>query len=124
MKIELDHSGPGNNRIESYAEGRVTVAGEEYSSSIVITPTAIHPDWPPNHFSELERSHIEFIQSFSPEVLILGTGEQLLFPEQEIVSPLLENQTGYEVMDTGAACRSFNFLLGEGRVVVAALFMI
>ena len=67
---------------------------------------------------------MEDILLLSPEVLILGTGQSLVFPDDHILCPLIDNQIGYEIMDTGAACRSFNYLLGEGREVVAALFMI
>ena len=124
MKIELDHPGSSNNRVESYSEGQVTVAGETFQSSIVLSPDTIRTDYLPNNFTELARSHVESILSLSPEVVILGTGSKLLFPDEDILSPFISSQIGYEIMDTGAACRSFNFLLGEGRVAVAALFMI
>ena len=59
-----------------------------------------------------------------PEVLLIGTGQKLVFPDQKILLPLYHAGIGHEIMDTGAACRSYNFLVGEGRHVAAALFMI
>ena len=124
MKIELDYTGINTNRIESYSKGQIRVNGETYHSSLVIAPDSIQKDILPENFGDLTKSHIESIQPLSPEVLIIGTGQKLLFPDEDILSPLINNQTGYEIMDTGAACRSFNFLIGEGRVVVLAVFML
>jgi len=67
---------------------------------------------------------MEQIMSLDPEIVILGTGRELHFPAESITRPLAENNIGLEIMDTGAACRSYNFLVGEGRRVVAALLMI
>ncbi len=124
MKIELDYTSNNTNRIESYSTGEIKVNGEFFNSNLVITPGSIYKDLLPGHISELTKSHIESIQDLDPEVLILGTGQNLVFPGEDVLSPLINSQTGYEIMDTGAACRSFNFLLGEGRIVVLALFML
>ena len=56
--------------------------------------------------------------------MLLGTGSRLHFPPAAVLMPLIAAQIGYEVMDTGAACRTFNVLAGEGRRVVAALLLI
>jgi uncharacterized protein len=59
-----------------------------------------------------------------PEVVILGTGVKLRFPPPSLTRALVEANIGLEVMDTGAACRTYNILMGDGRRVVAALLMI
>jgi uncharacterized protein len=59
-----------------------------------------------------------------PELLILGTGRRQRFPRAELLAPLAEAGIGWEVMDTGAACRTYNILMSEGRNVAAALLMI
>jgi uncharacterized protein len=41
-----------------------------------------------------------------------------------LLAPLVEAGIGWEVMDTGAACRTYNILMSEGRNVAAALLMI
>jgi uncharacterized protein len=56
--------------------------------------------------------------------VILGTGRRQRFPRTELLAPLVKARIGWEVMDTGAACRTYNILLGEGRNVAAALLMI
>ena len=59
----------------------------------------------------------------APEIVLLGTGAQFRFPEPALLAPLYKAGIGVEVMDTPAACRTYNILLGEGRNVVAALLV-
>jgi uncharacterized protein len=40
-----------------------------------------------------------------------------------VLAPLYQAGIGVEVMDTRAACRTYNILLAEGRRVVAALIV-
>jgi uncharacterized protein len=58
------------------------------------------------------------------EVVLIGTGKSLRFPRSELIAPLMASGTGFEIMDTAAACRTYNILMGEGRRVSAALLMI
>jgi uncharacterized protein len=60
----------------------------------------------------------------SPEIVLIGTGKTLQFPDHAVNAILLEQNIGVEIMDTGAACRAYNFLAGEGRLVIAALLRI
>ena len=124
MKIELDSLGPGRNRIDAYDVGQVTIANNVYHSSLLVSPDSIVSNWSPKIFSELDITHIEQIITLTPEIVILGTGKTLIFPPDSIMRPLIEHYIGFEIMDTGAACRSYNFLISEGRRVVAALLMI
>jgi uncharacterized protein len=123
MKIHLE-SGLGQNLIRSYAPGRVTINEEIYTRSLVVTPERIIADWPPASPAELRAGHFEMIASLRPEVVILGTGARLQFPAPNIIRPLVEAGIGIEVMDTGAACRTYNILMSDGRRVVVALMMI
>ena len=58
------------------------------------------------------------------EILLLGTGNSLRFPSPALLQPLMAARTGLEVMDTRAACRTFNILAAEGRKVAAAILLI
>jgi uncharacterized protein len=55
--------------------------------------------------------------------VLVGTGDALLFPDPASLADLHAARIGVEVMDTRAACRTYNILLGEGRNVVAALIL-
>ncbi len=123
MKIHLE-SGAGQNLVRAYAPGRVTINEQVYTTSLIVTPGQVVAAWPPVGFADLRSSHFETIVALKPEVVILGTGARLRFPAPALTRPLIEAGIGLEVMDTGAACRTYNFLMSDGRRVVAALLMI
>ncbi len=123
MKIHLE-SGLGQNLIRAYAPGRLTINEEVYTTSLIVTPRQVVAEWPPASFADLLAGHFEMIASLQPEVVILGTGARLQFPAPSLTRSLVEAGIGIEVMDTGAACRTYNFLMSDGRRVAAALLMI
>ena len=89
--------------------------------SCIISPKQLIDDWAPNSLDELLAEHLQAIVALAPEVVLLGTGETLDFPNTEILAELTSRQIGVEVMDTAAACRTYNILMNEGRNVVAGL---
>ena len=123
MKIEADIN-QGQHKIDAYAAGSITVAGIPYATNIIITPQAVIEGQLPGSVNSLAERHIMTMLEHKPEVVLFGSGKSLLFPADEICEMLYIRQIGFEIMDTGAACRAFNFLSGEGRQVVAALFLI
>ena len=124
MKLDIDDNREGYNKIESYSAGQVRISGRIWTRSLIVTPTLLRDDWPPSAIEALTTEDFGCLLEINPEVLIIGTGEKLVFPDQQILLPLYQAGIGHEFMDTGAACRSYNFLVGEGRHVAAALFMI
>ena len=124
MKIHLDTRSVEDHHIDAYQAGSIRVNGLEYTTSVIITPQKLYPDWPPQMFSDLATQHIEQIILLKPEIMIIGTGKQLQFPRPELIAQVFEHDIGFEVMDTGAACRCYNLLLSEGRNVAAGLMMI
>lgn len=123
MKIQLE-MGAGLNQIRAYAPGQVTINQTIYTRSLIVTPQRVIADWPPLTFAELDEAHFEVLAGLRPEVVILGTGARLRFPKPASLRALVEVNVGVEVMDTGAACRTYNILMGDGRRVAAALLMI
>lgn len=135
MKVSLDNSSA--NTIIAYDVGMVRVhtrPTEEESDnasrvrqltqSAIITPSTLVDDWQPRQAYELVAGHMQEILEFAPEIVILGTGRQLRFPANDVIEICYQAGAGVEVMDTGAACRTYNILAAEGRRVVAALIMI
>lgn len=121
--------------ITSYAPGSVTVAEprtpdarssstQTLTSSFVITPSQLLTDWPPQNVSALAAAHFTAILDAAPEVLLLGSGTRLTWPPPQLLTPLIEAGVGVEVMDSGAACRTYNILAADGRRVAAAILMI
>ena len=123
MHIQLETGGQAN-LIRAYAAGRITVGHDSYARSLIVLPGQIIADWPPQAFEQLAVAHLEALVSLGAELLILGTGRRQRFPRTELLAPLAAAGISWEVMDTGAACRTYNILMGEGRNVAAALLMI
>lgn len=123
MKIHLE-SAVGQNLIRAYAPGRITINEQVYTRSLIVTPQEIIVDWPPVFFADLLAGHFEALAAMRPEVIVLGTGRRLQFPAPPLTRSLVEASIGLEVMDTGAACRTYNILMSDGRRVAAALLMI
>jgi uncharacterized protein len=113
----------GSHLIESYAPGRIQIRGTSYTAGLIVTPDRIITEWGPQQPADLEPSHIAALAQLEPEVILIGTGARQLLPEPKVYAPALSLGIGVEIMDTGAACRTYNILLAEGRKVVAGLLM-
>jgi uncharacterized protein len=122
MKLSLDPLGHAYT-ITGYDRGQVVIAEEVLTRSVIVAPHRLLRDWPPQEFAELQCEHLEWVIRLEPEIVLLGTGARLRFPDPRITFPVHSRQVGLEVMDTGAACRTYNVLTAEGRRVVAALLL-
>ena len=109
--------------IVGHDNGVVQVNSERLVSSCVVAPDRLIRDWPPRHLDELEPSHLMQLAELEPEIVLLGVGARLRFPHPDLLRPLQQRGIGVEVMDTPAACRTYNLLKGDGRRVVAALII-
>jgi uncharacterized protein len=99
-------------------DGRVTL-----HRSFIITPEKVQRDWPIAGISQLKDVDIADLYNPEMEVLLLGTGRKLHFPSTDQLAALIKLGIGYEVMDSAAACRTYNVLVGEGRKVGAAIIL-
>jgi uncharacterized protein len=114
---------PGANLIESYGPGHVRINGRDYARSVAVSASRVSLDWGPDDVARLSAAHLEAVLAEDTQVLILGTGSRQRFPDPAVQHALLRRGIGVEVMDTGAACRTYNILVSEGRAVVAALLL-
>ena len=119
MKIAQDTT--GGNRFTGYGPGYVEVNRARHAQSLVVSADRIVLDWPATSAEALTADHIAALLALSPEIVLLGTGATFAFPEPALLAPLYKAGIGVEVMDTPAACRTFNILLAEGRNVIAAV---
>ena len=125
MRFSQDTSSHGYT-IHAVAANGVTVHSPEggaviLESSFIIGAEKLITDWQPRSIEQLTVGHFAAIIDLNPEVVLLGTGGRLRFPPPALLTPFMEAGIGCEVMDTAAACRTYNVLNGEGRRVVAAL---
>ena len=109
--------------IRAYEPGRIVVNDITFTQSLAITPEQLIQDWPPQNFQALQSSHLQQLIETETEIVLLGTGSQIQFPGPELQAIVMGCGIGLEVMDTEAACRTYNILSAEGRKVTAALIM-
>jgi uncharacterized protein len=121
-QLTLDDNS-ANYQIHAFKPGFIQVNDQVLTHSIIISANQLIENWEPQTFSELIKDHLDAILKLHPAILLLGTGETLQFPPLELYGDLINKGIGVEVMNTSAACRTYNALTAEGRDVVAALII-
>jgi uncharacterized protein len=109
--------------IRSVSDGRICIGENSYDHSIALTANTIIGEWSKMAVHELVESDFDELLAAEPEVIIVGTGVKNIFPPRELVFAMARRGIGLEVMDTTAAARTFNVLVGEDRQVAAVLFL-
>ncbi len=121
MKLSAE-SGSGNV-IRSFRSGELRLTEQTFDVHVILSATKIIRDWKPAAFSELSIADFEPAIALDPEIILFGTGEQQRFPDNALMTEIMRQGIAFEVMDTAAACRTFNVLVSEFREVVAALLV-
>ena len=98
--------------------------GEQWiHSNLIISAQNLLIDWNVSDPNSLTLADLELAISFEPELIILGTGNSVCIPNLDLMAEAANQGIGLEIMDTPAACRTYNVLVHENRAVVAALFL-
>jgi uncharacterized protein len=113
----------GANLIRRYGADFVTVGELDIRSSCLVTASTLTTDWQPSSVDELAREHLDALFALAPEVIVLSTGVQQRFPRAALRAEFATRKIGLEVMEVGAACRTYNVLVGEQRKVLAAILL-
>lgn len=113
----------GRQLIESYGDGAFKISGVVYTAPVIVFPeSCFSPDYFEADQSNFRLLREVFQTSYSPSVLLYGTGNNTnLIPEIEKEFVRQQNCV-LDIMNTGAACRTFNVLCAEDRRVAAVLF--
>jgi uncharacterized protein len=114
---------PGRAPIEAYGNGGFRFAGMSHRGSILCLPSGIRA-WEPAHPLDISSLQPALAEKEALDLLILGTGHRQELPAPALRRAFAEAGVALESMDTGAACRTYNVLLAEGRPVGAALIAI
>jgi uncharacterized protein len=120
--LNLDDN-PAKYYIQAFKPGTFQINQQLYHTSIIISANELIDAWPPQQINELKSEHLITIASSKPTILLIGTGAKLQFPAIETYGELINLGIGVEIMDTAAACRTFNALTSEQRNVIAALII-
>ena len=122
MKLQSDpHSGA--NTITGYGDGYIEINKIPYSHAVLLSSDGEILEWAVKSFEELSPADFTQMASLKPELIIIGTGKRQRFPKPELLKTLIDAKLGFEVMDSQAACRTYNILVGEGRQVLLALIV-
>jgi uncharacterized protein len=109
--------------ITAYDAEHIAVNGRRLTRSFLLTPQRLIEDWPPATFDSLSAADLDAVAALDCPIVLLGTGPRQRFPAPALLRPLIERRIGVEVMDSHAACRTYNILMAEGRDVAAALII-
>jgi uncharacterized protein len=121
MKFSKQSLG-NRNSIRGYDMRSVQVGERALTQNCLISAEHIEL-WDVSDVSQLTAAHFELPLQWQPEIILLGTGARLQFPTPQLIGQIMGRGIGFEVMDLGAACRTFNVLVAEDRRVVAALML-
>jgi len=136
MQFNQDHDAAAYT-VRSYSTGEInilapterqsgqTAAQQHYAitTSFIMTPHCLIEDWPPKSVAQLCGDDLKMVAELAPEVVVLGTGDTLRFPDSQLTIELMIQGIGVEVMATPAACRTYNILVNEGRNVALAMML-
>lgn len=110
------------NFIRAWEPGRVRVADRWVAGNVIVGTDRIIEGWTAIAPTELTIAALEPALELEPTIIVLGTGARGSLPDVELMEAVAACSVGLEIMNTPAACRTFNVLLQEQRRVVAALF--
>jgi len=122
MRFTQD-SGSSANLVRAYGPGELRINDDTYRSSIIVSASAVMVAPDICRVEDLAGLDPSRILALDPELILLGTGQRQIFPPASFRAEFLRAGIGFDVMDTGAACRTFNVLVTEQRRVVALLMV-
>ncbi|MFQ6003895.1 MAG: Mth938-like domain-containing protein [Woeseia sp.] len=109
--------------IRHFEPGVIKVGDRLLRRDLALTTDEVIDDWPATVIEQLTEDDFEPLFTSEPELILLGTGRQPVFPPRDLVFALARRGIGLEAMDTAAACRTFNILVSDGRRVAAVLIV-
>lgn len=122
--MKFTQQGPaGANLIRRYGADFIVIADEEIRRSCLVSAATLMRDWPPRRVEDLSPETLATIFEFAPEVVVLSTGVSQTFPRAALRAEFATRRIGLEVMEIGAACRTYNVLVSEERKVIGAILL-
>lgn len=122
MKLHTDPIN-ASNTITACTDNQVAINGLAYRRSLLLLPDRIDTSWGPDGIAGLTQTHVDVIAGTPGDIILLGTGRRQHFPPPALLHTIYASGRSVDVMDTPAACRTYNLLMTEGRLVIAALII-
>lgn len=121
--MKFSRETPSAVTIRRVEQGRIKIGEEEFSENLVLFRDSVRCGFDPAEAGKLTENDVAGLIAEGPEIIIFGTGWKAALPPRELVFALAKKGIGFETMDTPAACRTFNILVGEDRDVAAVLLI-
>jgi uncharacterized protein len=112
----------GINLIRRYGADFIVIGENEIRGSCIVSANSF-ASWAPRSVGDLNSEHLEVLFALKPEVVVLATGARQIFPRAALRAEFATRKIGLEVMEIGAACRTYNVLVGEERQVFGAILL-
>jgi len=119
--VQITRETTAAHLIRAYEPGRVRVGERWLEGNVIVAPDRFE-DWGVGDVANLSLEDLEPALALQPEIVLLGTGADVVLPDVGLMATLAARGVGLEIMSTPAACRTFNVLVHERRRVVVALF--
>lgn len=117
------HTDGSGYYIRAYDDKTIQIGEDIHSSPILVSTDTLITPWTDKVLTELTYTDFASAEDLKPDILLFGSGKNLIFPDFDIIRQLRAKRISLEVMDTAAACRTFNVLRSEDRHVVAVLMV-
>ncbi|MFC3147114.1 Mth938-like domain-containing protein [Piscinibacterium candidicorallinum] len=123
MKLHADPRNASLNTVTGYSAAGIEINAVAFPHSVVVSPEGPVASWGVQDIAALDADTVSKLADGQPELVVLGTGRRQRFPHPRVAAQLAGQRIGLEVMDTAAACRTYNILMAEGRRVVGAFII-
>jgi len=111
------------NTVTRYDAQYIEINEIRFNQSIIVMPLGAVEAWSVKSFNDLSRHDFSKIIEKKPALVIFGSGQRIRFPVPSLLQDLIQARIGFETMDTRAACRTYNILMSEGRLVLGAFLV-
>lgn len=111
------------NTIRAFEQGCITINNEPCHNSLIVTADRLEKNWHIESPEQLTTETIRELLDYQPDIILIGTGKKHHLLDPLLSLEAIQQGTGIEIMTTEAACHTYNILLGEDRLVLAALII-
>lgn len=122
MKLQADQK-QSLNTVTRYDAQYIEINETRFLNSLLVMPEGEVQAWNVSRFEDIQKSDFLPILEQKPALVIFGSGQRLRFLNPALLQDLIQARIGFETMDTQAACRTYNILMSEGRLVLGAFLI-
>ena len=112
-----------SNIINSITHDEIIINGVTIKESCIVTNSALLTNLNIYSIENLASIHIENLLSSNPELILIGSGSEHVFPMTELLTPVAKKNIGLEVMNNHSATITYNVLVAEERKVACLLII-